>query len=107
MLHKLAHLFGLNYGKVVTKVDSDGWLWVGFQCSTCSEIQDKYKTKTRLRYIMSEEKIELTEEYTNYLNDLRDGGSINMFAAGVYLERQFNLTKKEAKTVLFAWMKRN
>ena len=44
-------------------------------------------------------------EYFSYLNDLRDSGQTNMFGAGEYLERDFNLEKREARKILTAWMK--
>ncbi len=39
-----------------------------------------------------------------FLNALRESGVINMFAAGPYLTAEFGLTRKEARTVLLAWM---
>jgi len=45
MLHKLAHLLGWNLGKVVSKLDDDGNVWVGFQCTQCGKISGKYKTR--------------------------------------------------------------
>ena len=44
-------------------------------------------------------------EYFSYLNDLRDSGKTNMFGAGEYLERAFNIDKSEARKILAAWMK--
>ena len=44
-------------------------------------------------------------EYFSYLNDLRDSGQTNMFGAGEYLERDFNLDKREAREILAKWMK--
>jgi hypothetical protein len=45
------------------------------------------------------------QKYYDYLITLRNTGKINMMAAVPYLERDFGLTKEEAKTILFAWMK--
>ena len=47
----------------------------------------------------------MTNIYYEYLVILRDSGKINMFGAGQYLETEFDLTKKEAKEILMAWMK--
>ena len=44
-------------------------------------------------------------EYFNYLNKLRDSGITNMFGAAPYLERSFDISKKEAREILSAWMK--
>ena len=44
-------------------------------------------------------------EYFSYLNDLRDSGQTNMFGAGEYLERDFNLDKREAREILAKWMR--
>ena len=40
-----------------------------------------------------------------YLEGLRASGVTNMFGAGEYLEREFNLSKTEAGKVLSDWMK--
>ena len=42
--------------------------------------------------------------YFNYLNDLRGSGVTNMFGATPYLEREFNLSSREAREVLSSWM---
>jgi len=49
-----------------------------------------------------------TEEYSNefeYLDTLRESGSINMFEAPSYLIDYFDITKKEAVKILQLWMK--
>ena len=56
------------------------------------------------------EKVEVKEdisdnEYFSYLNDLRDSGVTNMFGAGEYLERDFNLDKREAREILTRWIR--
>ena len=43
-------------------------------------------------------------EYFDYLNELRDSGDTNMLGAGAYLEAEFDLDRREAKTILMAWM---
>lgn len=44
-------------------------------------------------------------EYTEYLNDLRDSGVTNMFGAAPYLQAEFGLDKREAREVLANWMR--
>ena len=46
----------------------------------------------------------VTEEQLTYLDDLREGGSINMFGAAPILQEEFDLTKMEAKELLKYWM---
>lgn len=48
---------------------------------------------------------ELREECFVYLNELRESGETNMFGAGVYLQRDFGLTRYEAKDMVLDWMK--
>jgi len=43
--------------------------------------------------------------YFEYLNILRKSGATNMFDAGRFLEHEFELSKKDAKAILLAWMK--
>ena len=45
------------------------------------------------------------QEYFDYLDGLRNSGEVNMFGACPYLQREFEMTRKEASTVLQAWMK--
>lgn len=45
MLHRLAHLIGWNTGRIVTKLDQDGNVWVAFQCNGCGKISGRHKTK--------------------------------------------------------------
>ena len=40
----------------------------------------------------------------NYLNDLRDSGITNMFGAGIYLQDEFGLGKREAREFLVKWI---
>jgi hypothetical protein len=44
------------------------------------------------------------DEISSYLNDLRDSGDTNMFGAGAYVEREFGLSKAEARKALVYWM---
>lgn len=48
--------------------------------------------------------MELTQEYVDYLDDLRDSGETNMWGAAPYLEDEFGLDSKEAEEILFAWI---
>ncbi|NIV34548.1 MAG: hypothetical protein GWN58_35335 [Anaerolineae bacterium] len=43
-------------------------------------------------------------EYFEYLDILRESGVTNMFGAGVYLQDEFGLDKREARQVLLEWM---
>ena len=45
------------------------------------------------------------KEYSDYLESLRQSGVTNMFGAGVYLENEFGLSKKDSRNVLIEWMK--
>lgn len=43
--------------------------------------------------------------YFEYLDELRESGETNMFGAVPYLMKEFpELTEKEAKNILLAWM---
>jgi len=46
----------------------------------------------------------VTNEYLEYLDDLRESGDTNMFGAGAWLEAAFGLTRRDARTVLTYWM---
>jgi hypothetical protein len=46
IIHLIAHLFGWNGGRVVTKYDDDGRLWVAFQCSGCGKVSGAHQTFT-------------------------------------------------------------
>ena len=46
----------------------------------------------------------IDKEYSDYLEALRKSGKTNMFGAGVYLEDEFGLSKKDARQVLLDWM---
>ena len=53
-----------------------------------------------------EEVTEVSEDTMfTYLEGLRQSGVTNMFGAGPYLEREFNLNRREAREVLMSWMK--
>ena len=45
------------------------------------------------------------ELYFEFLNELRESGTTNMFGAGPYLEDEFpELNRQEAKEVVLEWM---
>lgn len=48
--------------------------------------------------------MELTQEYREFLNDLRRSGEVNMFGAAPVLATTFGLTKPQARKVLSLWM---
>lgn len=55
-----------------------------------------------------ESQITITEsekEMFEFLNDLRESGSINMFGARPYLAKQFELSNMESLDILVKWIK--
>ena len=47
-----------------------------------------------------------TQEYFDFLVELRESGITNMFGAGAFLEDEFpELNKQEAQNILKAWMR--
>jgi hypothetical protein len=46
----------------------------------------------------------MTEQIKVYLDALRESGVTNMWGAGAYLQRDFGMTRYEAKDALLAWM---
>ncbi len=46
---------------------------------------------------------EIREEFL-FLNRLRESGATNMFGASSWLEDEFDLTPREARTALSEWM---
>ena len=53
---------------------------------------------------MTETKTILTEAHKEFLNDLRDSGETNMWGAPPYVEEAFDVTEKEARAIVLAWM---
>ena len=45
-------------------------------------------------------------KYWIYLENLRKSGVVNMFGAGPYLQKAFDLTEPEAKKILVDWMQK-
>ena len=58
---------------------------------------------------MAEEKVErpgiVTDEHLEFLDNLRESGATNMWAATSYLLDRFPLSDSQAKQVLFYWMR--
>jgi hypothetical protein len=48
---------------------------------------------------------QMQQTIQDYLNALRDSGRINMMGAGVYLQRDFGLSRYEAKAAVLQWIK--
>ena len=46
----------------------------------------------------------VTDEHMEYLDELRESGVTNMMGAGIYIERQFTVSRKMAKDILHYWM---
>jgi len=46
----------------------------------------------------------MNKEQEKFLNELRESGKTNMFGAGVFLQEEFGLEKREAREVLKEWM---
>jgi hypothetical protein len=46
-----------------------------------------------------------TEAHLRYLDDLREGGVVNVFGAGLWLEEAFGLDPKAAGQVLIYWIR--
>ena len=46
----------------------------------------------------------MSEQYTEFLDELRDSGVTNMFGAAPYLQEAFGLDKIEARMILIDWM---
>lgn len=46
-----------------------------------------------------------TEEMLSYLDELRESGKVNMYAAAPHIEQKFTLTMTEARQALAYWMK--
>lgn len=47
LIHRLAHLFGLNKGRVAS-FWLDDELWIGHRCDGCDEINGAHRVDTRL-----------------------------------------------------------
>jgi hypothetical protein len=47
----------------------------------------------------------LTSEHHDFLIELRDSGETNMWGAAPYIEREFDVSRADAKTILLEWIK--
>ena len=47
----------------------------------------------------------MDKDYKEFLDDLRESGVTNMFGAGQYLQEEFGVDRREAKTIVLEWMK--
>jgi len=45
------------------------------------------------------------QEHLDYLDDLRASGDTNMFGAGAYVQRDFGVSRSEAKEIVLYWMR--
>ena len=66
-------------------------------CEDCLYVEDSP--------IKSTEDTFWRDEVYLYLEQLRESGETNMFGAGVYLEKHFELPKHEAREYLSDWMR--
>lgn len=48
--------------------------------------------------------MDLTEQF-QFLDDLRDGGAVNMFGAGPYLAEEFGLPLSKARSIVAEWQR--
>lgn len=51
-----------------------------------------------------EVKSKMKPEHKKFLDALRDSGTINMFEAGRYISKRFNLSLKNSHDILNEWM---
>lgn len=49
----------------------------------------------------------MKKEIFDYLDEIRETGSINMMSAGSYLVEMFDISRKEAREYLAEWMRKN
>lgn len=47
----------------------------------------------------------VTKEHLEYLDNLRESGVTNMYGVTPYLQNEFYLDKKDARSILMYWMK--
>lgn len=56
-----------------------------------------------MTYIPRPEIVE--QDHLEYLDDLRDSGETNMYAASPYVADEFCISREESRTILSYWMK--
>lgn len=42
--HRLAHWLGWHLGRVVSALDRNGTIWIGFRCGTCGKVNGIHAT---------------------------------------------------------------
>jgi hypothetical protein len=47
----------------------------------------------------------MEKEIFEYLDNLRESGITNMLGAGIFLQQEFGLGKREAREILVKWIK--
>jgi hypothetical protein len=47
----------------------------------------------------------VTDEHLVYLDELRESGVTNMYGAGIYVQREFGVSRSEAQDIVIYWMK--
>ena len=61
--------------------------------------------KNQLDTMLCDKHINIKDNmYFDYLDELRENGSVNMFGASRYLMNQFDLSKHEARKILSEYM---
>ena len=53
---------------------------------------------------MDQFRMEMQEKINDYLDALRETGTVNMFGASPYIAEVFGVTQKEARDYLKRWM---
>jgi len=48
----------------------------------------------------------VTDEILEYLDTLRAEGTVNMFGAGMYLRRLFDLSEEQSRSALIFWIQK-
>lgn len=49
LLHRIAHFFSWNTGRVVSHTDEQRNIWIGFQCDQCGQVSDAHIAQTYTR----------------------------------------------------------
>jgi len=93
---KQSHLSSEDYQKAkkLKGFDEADWEWNGDK-GLYSKVNESRVDKTS-----DQDRI-----YYDFLLTLRDSGKTNMFGAAPYLQKEFDLSKSEARNVLAEWMK--
>jgi hypothetical protein len=46
MWHMIQHWFGWNTGNVVSKIDDDRNIWIGFECAQCGKVSGAHISRS-------------------------------------------------------------